>query len=157
MRCLGVFSFILILSFPLFLSHLFAGELYMWTDAHGVLHITDTPRAFPPGDDVEIIRYSEKNDEQGGQPNQAEDDPEEERTINSLTDERVSEEGLKHDKWETELKRAREEYEQAKMLVEKRRRHHIRQPDKHSRDRYKRALKELAEKREQVRVLQKRR
>lgn len=153
MRCLGVAACILILSFSLSLSHLFAGELYMWTDADGVLHITDNPRAFPPGDDVETIRYSEENSEQGGQSNRAADVPEEDKAMNSLTDEQVSEGALKQEKWERELRHAREEYEQAKKLVEKRRRQDVRQSSKRSRDAYKDALQKLAEKRERLRML----
>lgn len=154
MRCLGVVACILILSLSLSLSHLFAGELYMWTDTDGVVHITDTPRDLPPGKDVETIHYSEKDDERESQPSRTGDDPEEKGAVHSVTDERVSEETLKRERWESELKCAREEYEQAKVLVEKRRRHYIHQSDKRSRDGYERALKELAEKREQVRALQ---
>ncbi len=159
MRCLGVITFILILSSLLPFSHLRAGELYLWTDTDGVIHITDTRRALPHGDDVETIRYREENDERRGQPKRTGDVPEEKSAINSLTDDQVSraKETLRQEKWESELKRAREEYEQAKVLVEKRRRYHIRQSDKHSRDRYEHALTQLAEKREQVRALQKKR
>lgn len=155
MRCLGGIIFILSLSFSLSLSDLLAGEIYIWKDTDGVVNITNDPRELPPGGEAETVHYRE-NDFGGGQFRSDQAQPNDDRgeTETIQTREQLPETELNRKAWEKKLEQTREEYEQLKKLVEKRRRQDVRQSSKRSRDAYKDALQELAEKREQLRMLQ---
>ena len=130
----------------------------MWTDEEGVVHITDNPRRLPPEDDVERIRYRDASDRepvpdtgQGSQPMM--ETAEEEESVSVQTGTSPDEEARSKE-LALKLEKAREEYERAKELVERRRRDYSRKSTRHNRDQYKHALEVLAEKRENIRELE---
>jgi len=136
-----------------------AGDVYLWTDEEGVVHITDNPRSVPPGGDVERIRYRDR-EESGEQslPDRretAETLPEEigGKKATSDRDEGLSEDPRRRDR-ERQLERAREEYDRAKGMVERRRRDYSRKSTRHNRDQYRHALDVLAQTRERLRELE---
>ncbi|MDD5724069.1 MAG: DUF4124 domain-containing protein [Syntrophales bacterium] len=143
----------------LFSSPTRAGDVYMWTDEEGVVHITDNPHRLPPGDGVERIGYRNRDDADG-QPF-----PDKGQGIETVP-EGVKEKGAVSDQngglleephrrgLERELGRAREEHAHAKELVERRRRDYSRKSTRRNRDQYRYALDRLAEKREKLRELE---
>ena len=143
----------------LFSSLTRAGDVYMWTDEEGVVHITDNPRSLPPGGDVERIRQRNRGDADGqslpdkGRDIEAVTEKVEEKEAVSDRNKGLPEEPNRNE-WERKLQQAREEHDRAKELVEKRRRHYSRKNTRPNWDRYKRALGELAEKREKLRGLE---
>jgi len=157
MRYLSASIFIIFLSLTLFPLTL-AGDVYMWTDEEGVVHITDNPRSLPPGDDVERIRYRSRDDA-NRQPvsdkkrdiKPARKGIEEEEAVSDR--DKGLPEGPHRGELERKIERASEEYDRARELVEKQRRHYSRKNTRPNWDRYKRALDELAEKREKLREL----
>ncbi len=135
-----------------------AEVLYMWTDEEGVVHITDNPRRLPPGNDVERISYRDASDRgslpdpgQDGQPMM--ETAEEGETVSVQTG-KSPEEEARAQELELKIEQAREEYERAKERVEWRRRDYSRKSTRHNRDQYKHALEVLAEKRENIRELE---
>ena len=134
-----------------------AEVLYMWTDEEGVVHITDNPRRLPPGDDVERIPYRDASDREPlpdpGQGDQPMMETAEEETVSVQTG-KSPEEEARAQELELKIEQAREEYERAKERVERRRRDYSRKSTRHNRDQYKHALEVLAEKRENIRELE---
>ncbi|MBA7590351.1 hypothetical protein ES708_32466 [subsurface metagenome] len=134
----------------------------MWTDEEGVVHITDNPRRLPPGGDVEIIRHRNRGDTDGQSLSDKKRDIKpsgkrvEGKEAVSDRNKELFEEPHRRE-LERKLERAREEYDRAKELVEKRRRHYSRKSTRPNRARYRHALDELAEKREKLRELRRQR
>ena len=138
-----------------------AGDVYMWTDEEGVVQITDNPHRLPPGGDVERIRDRNRGDANGqslpdkGQYIEAVTEKvEEEEAVRERTRETAEEEAHRRE-LEQKLEQAREEYALAKELVEKRRRQYSRKRTRPSRDQYRHALAEQAEKMKKLRELEK--
>ncbi|MBN2397847.1 MAG: DUF4124 domain-containing protein [Deltaproteobacteria bacterium] len=136
-----------------------AGDVYLWTDEEGVVHITDDPRRLPAGDDVERIRYRDRGDaERQPVPDETRDaermaekkNGEEERAVGQRR--KLPEDASRRD-LDRKIERAREEYARAGELVEKRRREYSRKSTRHNRDQYRYALDQLAGKREKLREL----
>lgn len=136
-----------------------AGDVYLWTDKEGVVHITDNPRSVPPGGDVERIRYRDRDtpDKQS-----VPDKREASETLRegvggkkaaSDRDGGISEDPHRRDR-ERQLERAREEYDRAKKMVERRRREYSRKSTRHNRGQYRHALDVLAQTRERLRELE---
>jgi len=132
-----------------------AGDVYLWTDKEGVVHITDDPRRLPLGDDVERIRYRDRGDTEGRSVSDEARDAErkngeEGRAVDPRR--KLSEDASRRD-LDRKIERAREEYARAGQLVEKRRREYSRKSTRHNNDQYRHALDQLAEKRETLREL----
>lgn len=150
-RFIIVITMCVILSSPL----AWAGDIYLWTDEEGVVHITDNPGRAPPTGTVERIRIKDRGEDlsEEGQGGDAEAVTEEQREIPDRN-KGLSEESNRG--WKRKLQQAREEYDRARELVERQRRLYSRKHTRSNRDRYRRALDELAEKRERLRELQRR-
>jgi hypothetical protein len=133
-----------------------AGELYLWTDKEGVVHITDDPRSLPSEDDVERIRYRDDVSDRNGQsfPDQGQYTgiTPEENGGEEPSDTRLSEDSNRGE-LKKKLEQARQAYDRAQELVEKRRRDYSRKDTRHNRDQYQHALEELAKTREKLRDL----
>jgi len=150
---------VIIFCIILFSSLTRAGDLYMWTDKDGVVHIADTPPKLLPGGGVKRIH----NKDRGGADGQSL--PDKGQDIETVTEEDKGEEAVSDRTRETskeerrrreleqKLGQAQEEYDLTRELVEKRRRLYVRYHTRANRARYQKALDELAEKREKLRDL----
>jgi vacuolar-type H+-ATPase subunit I/STV1 len=161
-RVMRYLRIIMVIAFFITLSSFLAraGDIYMWTDKEGVVHITDDPHGLPPGDGVERIRYRNREDPEKQSLSDKGQDIEpltEKAEKKEAVDDRVTkppEEEPRPENLRRELEQAREEYGHAQKLVERLRRDYSRKSTRHNRDQYRHALKKLAEKRDRLRELE---